>query len=307
MEDIKYYLNQFLEYLEIEKNRTPKTTENYHRYLERFFDFAKIKSPKDITLNKVKSFRLFLNRTKTEKGTPLKYTTQAYHIIALRAFLKFLIKQDVKTLNPEKIELGKLPQREITILNKQELDLLLNAPKGESLKSLRDKAILETLFSTGMRVSELCSLNVDSINVDQGEFPVLGKGGKIRIVFLTESAKKALKEYLKKRENIIDKALFIRIPKNENEKNSDLRLTQRSVQRIIKKYAQKAGIVKNITPHKLRHSFATDLLQNGADIRSVQSMLGHSSISTTQIYTHYTDKQLKEIHKKFHSKNKEKN
>ena len=304
MKEIQEYLNQFLEYLEIEKNRTPKTTENYHRYLKRFIDFAKIKKPEDITLDKVKKFRLFLNRTGKKNHTNLKHTTQAYHIIALRAFLKYLIKQDIKTLNPEKIELGKIPQREIVILNQQELNMLLNAPKGDDLISLRDKAILEVLFSTGMRVSELCSLNIDSISLKQGEFPVLGKGGKIRIVFLTESAKEALKKYLEKRKHILDKALFVRIPKNENEKNQDLRLTQRSVQRIIKKYAQKAGIVKNITPHKLRHSFATDLLQNGADIRSVQSMLGHASISTTQIYTHYTDKQLKEVHKKFHSKNK---
>ncbi len=297
---INQLITQFLEYLEIEKNRSQKTLENYDHYLKRFLIFTKVKNPSDINLEMVRKYRIHLNRITDNDGKSLKKTTQNYHVIALRAFLKYLAKQDIKTLSAEKIELGKNPERDITFLNSDEVKRLLSAPKGDDLSPLRDKAILETLFSTGLRVSELCSLNRDSTNIKNGEFSVLGKGGKMRIVFLSDSAKEAIKKYLLKREDV-DNALFVR---NTNHKKENLRLTERSIQRIIKKYAQKAGIVKNISPHKLRHSFATDLLQNGADIRSVQSMLGHSSITTTQIYTHYSDKHLKEIHKKFHSKEK---
>ncbi len=293
-------ITQFLEYLEIEKNRSQKTLQNYDHYLKRFLSFSNVKKPSEINLEMIRKYRIFLNRTVDQNGKPLKKNTQNYHVIALRAFLKYLAKQDIKTLNAEKIELGKNEAREVTFLNKDELKRLLLAPDENTINGLRDKAILHTLFSTGLRVSELCSLNRESINIDSGEFSVIGKGGKMRIVFLSDEAKKILKKYLSKRKDI-DKALFIRHTKNPKE---DLRLTERTIQRIIKKYAQQAGIVKNVTPHKLRHSFATDLLQNGADIRSVQSMLGHSSITTTQIYTHYTDKHLKEIHKKFHSKEK---
>ncbi len=299
--NLKNLLIQFLEYLEIEKNKSQKTLENYNHYLKRFLEFSKISKPEKIDLETVRKYRLFLNRFIDKHGNTLKKSTQNYHIIALRAFLKYLIKNDIKTLSPEKIELAKALERELVFLEKEEVIRLLASPQGNDIISLRDKAILETLFSTGLRVSELCSLDRVSVNIRSREFSVMGKGRKIRIVFLSDSAKNALEKYLNKRTDI-DKALFIRSIKNFNKEEQSLRLTERSVQRIIKKYAQKAGIVKNVTPHKMRHSFATDLLQNGADIRSVQSMLGHASITTTQIYTHYSDKHLKEIHKKFHSK-----
>ena len=297
---LQQLITHFLEHLEIEKNRSQKTLENYDHYLRRFLVFSKINKASDINLGIIRKYRIYLNRITDEKGNLLQKNTQNYHMIALRAFLKYLSKQDIKTLSAEKIELGKNPAREITFLNNDELKRLLSAPKGDEIDNLRDKAILHTLFSTGLRVSELCSLNISSVNIKSGEFSVIGKGKKLRIVFLSDNARNSLKNYLNKRTDM-DKALFVRHVKN---KKDSLRLSERSIQRIIKKYAQAAGIVKNITPHKLRHSFATDLLQNGADIRSVQSMLGHSSITTTQIYTHYTDKHLKEIHKKFHSKNK---
>lgn len=296
--DIQTLLTQYLEYLEIEKNRSQKTLENYDHYLKRFLNFSKISSPDQIDLELVRKYRIYLNRITDENGKTLSKLTQNYHTIALRSFLKYLAKRDIKTLSAEKIELAKNPAREVVFLNPDELKRLLSAPEGSDIASLRDRAILETLFSTGLRVSELCSLNRDSVNTQNGEFSVVGKGNKLRIVFLSDTAKEALKNYLKEREDI-EKALFIRHAKSDKE---SLRLSARSVQRLIKRYAQKAGIVKNVTPHKMRHSFATDLLQNGADIRSVQSMLGHSSITTTQIYTHYTDKQLREIHKKFHGR-----
>jgi site-specific recombinase XerD len=296
--ELKALKTQFLEHLEIEKNRSQKTLQNYSHYLDRFLEFTQIQDPSKIDLELIRKYRIFLNRLE-EGGKNLGKLTQNYHMIALRSFLKYLAKRDINTLSAEKIELAKNPAREVTFLNQDELERLLDAPEGDDFSTLRDRAILETLFSTGLRVSELCSLNRDSINLDKGEFSVIGKGGKMRIVFLSDTAKEAIKKYLEKRTDI-DKALFIRKPKDNTEEN--LRMSERSVQRLIKKYSIKAGIVKNVTPHKLRHSFATDLLQNGADIRSVQSMLGHSSITTTQIYTHYTDKQLKEIHKKFHSK-----
>ena len=240
-----------------------------------------------------------------EQGRPLKKVTQNYHIIAIRGFLKYLAKRDIKTIPAEKVELGKQEEREVTFLEPAELRRLLQAPEGTSLSSLRDRAILETLFSTGLRVSELCSLNRDEIDINRGEFAVRGKGNKLRLVFLSEPAKAALASYLDKR-NDAHEALFIRIPRNERfEKYEDLRLTPRSVQRIIKKYAVIAGIVgKKVSPHALRHSFATDLLRSGADIRSVQALLGHSSVTTTQIYTHVTDKQLREVHQRFHGKSK---
>ena len=286
---------RFLEYLEIEKGRAVKTIENYDRYLNAFFSFAKVKTPQDIKEHKVREFRIFLNR----KG--LKKKTQNYYLIALRAFLKYLRKIEVESLQPEKIELAKTSTREIDVLSSDELRRLLNAPQGEDLRSLRDRAILELLFSSGMRVSELVSLD-RYIDLNKDELTIRGKGDKLRLVFLSDKAKKALKKYLDKRTDM-DEALFVRLQKNQN-KNESLRLTTRSVERIVKHYAQKAGITKNITPHKLRHAFATDLLQNGADIRAVQALLGHASINTTQIYTHVVDKHLKEVYKKFHSGNK---
>lgn len=297
--NISELIKEFLQYLEIEKNRSLKTIENYRHYLERFLNFAKIKEPLEISDELIRKYRLFLNRLE-ESGKPLKKITQNYHLIALRAFLKYLAKRDIKSLSAEQVELAKIPMRQLEFLDSDELKRLLEAPTGEDFNSLRDKAILELLFSTGLRVSELCNLNRDEIDLKKGEFSVRGKGNKIRVVFLSEQAKASIKNYLEKRTDI-NNALFIRNKKQKNEKE-DLRLTPRTIQRIIKKYAAKAGISKKITPHTIRHSFATDLLHSGADLRSVQALLGHSNISTTQIYTHYTDKTLKEVHKKFHGK-----
>ena len=293
--NIKDLKTEFLNYLEIERGRAVKTLENYERYLDRFFDFAKVNSARDITEQKVREFRIHLNRD------GLKHKTQNYYLIALRAFLKFLRKRDVSSLEPEKIELAKTSTREIDVMTEDELKRLLEAPKGESLKALRDKAILETLFSSGMRVSELASLD-RYIDLTKDELTIRGKGDKLRLVFLSYSAKEAIKKYLDKREDL-DEALFVNLAKNKDESKS-LRLSTRSIERLVKKYAIQAGIMKEVTPHKLRHSFATDLLQNGADLRAVQALLGHASITTTQVYTHVVDKHLKEVFKKFHSKNK---
>ena len=286
--------------MEIEKNRSQKTLENYQRYLLHFSAFAKIKNPSEITAELVRQYRVRLNRAQNSAGNTLKKNTQAYYLIALRSFLKYLAKRNINSLAAEKIELGKIPERKLEFLDTDELERLLAAPKGGEISALRDRAILETLFSTGLRVSELCSLNRDNVNIERGEFAVRGKGSKLRVVFLSDSAKDALKKYLAERSDIHE-ALFVGHHGSLKKKES-ARLTPRSVQRMIKKYAVAAGVIKKVSPHQLRHSFATDLLQNGADIRSVQVMLGHANITTTQIYTHYTDKHLKEIHKKYHSK-----
>lgn len=301
--DLKQLKTQFLEYLEIEKNRSPKTTQNYDHYLRRFFDFAKISQPQQISEELIRKFRIYLNRLTAQDGEPLKKVTQNYHIIALRAFLKYLAKREIKSVSAEKIELGKQEGRQVEFLEAKEVERLLNSPEGTGLTDLRDKAILETLFSTGLRVAELCSLDRDKIDLKRGEVPVRGKGSKIRLVFFSDQAKKHVENYLKGRSDA-DPALFIRIPPKENfSKYENLRLTPRSIQRIIRKHATKAGIIgKKVSPHTLRHSLATDLLQNGADIRSVQAILGHSSITTTQIYTHVTDSRLKEVHERFHKK-----
>lgn len=301
--ELKNLLTDFLEYLEIERSRSRKTIENYKHYLVRFFDWAKINSPKDITYPLVRRYRLHLNRFQDKNGKGLKKITQNYHVIALRNFLKYLAKQDIQTLSAEKIEVGKNSSQIIEFLEPDEVARILGSTAGEDLKSLRDCAVLELLFSAGLRVSELININRDQINLNKQEFSVKGKGGKIRIVFISDTAKDALRKYLDKRTDI-DPALFVRIVGNIPQKDKSLRLTPRSIQRIVKYYASKAGIVKNVHPHTLRHSFATDLLANGADIRSVQAMLGHSSITTTQIYTHVTNQQLKEVHKKFHGKKK---
>ena len=294
---------QFLEYLEIEKGSSLKTVENYDRYLTRFFKFGEITKPKDITDENVREFRLFLNRQsgikiKGQVETSMKKNTQNYYLIALRVFLKYLMKNEIQTLSPDRIELAKIKERSLDLITVEELNRLLAGPNGSDLKNLRDKAILELFFSTGLRVSELTSLDRD-LNLSKGEFSIRGKGEKVRVVFLSETARKAIKEYLAKRKDM-EEAMFIQIS-TVNKKNFS-RLTPRSIERIVKYYAIKAGISKKVTPHIIRHSFATDLLQNGADIRSVQMMLGHSNISTTQIYTHITDKQLQEVHKKFHSR-----
>jgi len=300
---LKNYIQDFLDYLEVEKNRSPKTLQNYNHYLKRFVEFANSAgqqnlSPAHITLPLVRKYRQHLNRTTDNSDRPLKLITQNYHIIALRAFLKFLSKQDVKTLSAEKIELSKIPERTVEFLEASEVENILEAiPQNNHLQNLRDTAILETLFSTGLRVSELTSLTRDKINLQRGEFMIRGKGDKPRIVFLSSDAKSALHQYLDKRKDN-NEFVFIAHVLNTNAEN----LTPRSVQRIIQKYATKAGIVKKVTPHTLRHSYATDLLINGADIRSVQALLGHASITTTQVYTHITNKQLREVHQAFHNR-----
>lgn len=313
----------FLEYCEIGKNQSRNTIAAYWRYLDKFERFAKeidVKDAKDIDLDVIKKYRLYLNRMADNKGQGLKLITQNYHLIALRAFLKYLTKQDIKTLAPEKIELPKNPQRQVEFLEADELKRLFEATKQEKdeISRLRDCAILQTLFSTGLRVSELASLKRETINLERREFTVRGKGGKLRLVFLSDKAAEAIKKYLDKR-NDNHRALFIAHSKigqsiekeiesqssNNNDNNNKKKitgLTPRSVQRIIKKYCLLAGITKKVTPHTLRHSFATDLLQNGADIRSVQTLLGHASITTTQIYTHITNQGLRDIHKKYHDK-----
>lgn len=303
MADLKTLKQQYLEYLEIEKNRSPKTLENYSRYLDRFLTFAKTTKAEDLDDERVRMYRLHLNRLTDKDGQQLMKVTQNYHVIALRNFLKYLAKRGVQSVSAEKIELGKSEDHQVTFLEHGELKRLLEAPEGSGLNSLRDRAMLRMLFSTGMRVSELCSMDRNRIDVKRGEISVLGKGRKIRLVFLSEDAKENISQYLAKRTDV-DEALFIRIPKSGKfGKDSDLRLTPRSVQRIVQKYAIKAGIMgKHVSPHTLRHSYATDLLRNGADIRSVQAMLGHSSVTTTQIYTHVTDSQLRDVHKKFHGK-----
>ena len=295
---------QFLEYLEIEKGSSLKTIENYERYLNRFLEFAKIESPKKITDPLVRDFRLFLNRQSAGNnratGATLKRKTQNYYLIALRAFLKYLAKKRIESLPAECIELAKVPEHSLDLISPQELNRLLSAPTGDDIKSLRDRAILQLFFSTGLRVSELCSLTRD-IDFSSDEFSIRGKGNKIRVVFISDDARRAVNEYLKKR-NDMDDALFVKIGDEKMKTEKKEALTRRSIERIVKQYAIKAGISKKVTPHVIRHCFATDLLSNGADIRSVQMMLGHSNIATTQIYTHITDKQLHEVHKKFHSK-----
>ena len=301
--DIKDLKNKYLEYLEIERGRAQKTLENYGRYLNRFLKFAKIDSVEDLSEDLIRQYRIYLNRIKDKDGDSLKKVTQNYHIIALRTFLKYLAKIGVKTFPAEKVELGKQEERQVSFLELDELDRLLKAPEGNSLDSFRDRSILSVLFSTGMRVSELCSLNRDEMDINRGEISIRGKGSKLRLVFLSENSKRLLSDYLSKRSDV-DDALFIRILKTKTySKDDELRLTPRSIQRIVRKYSIKAGIVgKKVSPHTIRHSYATDLLRNGADIRSVQAMLGHSSVTTTQIYTHVTDKQLREVHQKFHNK-----
>lgn len=300
---------EFLEHVEIEKGNSLKTVNNYDHYINRFLEFAKIDNPKDITDDKIREFRLFLNRqpgvkVRGQSSTTLKKNTQNYYLIALRTFLKYLMKRDVPSLSPDRIDLAKIKERSLDLISVDELNRLLKAPlknniiskKDDSLKNARDKAILELFFSTGLRLSELCSLNRD-LDLSKDEFSIRGKGEKVRVVFLSNSAKDAIREYLKNRKDL-DEPLFIQYSRNGAKEN---RLTPRSIERIVKYYAIKAGISKKVTPHVIRHSFATDLLSNGADIRSVQMMLGHANIATTQIYTHITDKQLRDVHKKFHS------
>lgn len=295
---------QFLEYVEIERGRSLRTVENYERYLDRFLSFSKAEEPADISETVVRDFRLWLNRQPSGvilegRSETLKKKTQSYYLIALRSFLKFLRRRGVSSFDPERIELPKVGERSLNLISQKELLRLLATPEGEDIKTLRDKAILELLFSTGLRISELCSLPRE-INLDVDELPIRGKGEKVRVVFLSSIAKEAVKKYLDKRTDMAD-ALFIQYGRAAS-KATNLRLTPRSAERMVKYYAIKAGISTAVTPHVLRHLFATDLLRNGADIRSVQALLGHAHIGTTQIYTHITDIHLREVHKKFHNK-----
>ncbi|HEY9583879.1 MAG TPA: site-specific tyrosine recombinase/integron integrase [Candidatus Paceibacterota bacterium] len=287
---------EFLQYIEIEKGRSLNTVRNYDQYLSSFLNYTKLKDAKGITDNAVRDFRIWLNRQN------LKKRTQNYYLIALRAFLKYLTRQSIPSLAPDRIELAKTPERSLDLITIEELERLLKSPDTTTVRGLRDKAMLEMLFSTGLRVSELCALDRD-INLKLDEMSVRGKGEKVRVVFISDAARESVKKYLDKRDDM-DDALFARIPQNKNEKlakdKDSLRLTPRSIERIIKQYATRAGISKKVTPHILRHIFATDLLRNGADLRSVQMLLGHANINTTQIYTHVTDTELKKIHKRFH-------
>lgn len=295
---------EFLEHLEIERGRAVKTIENYDRYLTRYFAQMRVKNVSDITEQNIREFRLWLNRQPGTAGDLMKRRTQNYYMIALRALLKYLRKRGVPCLSPERIELAKLPERQIDLVTPAELGRLLKAP-AEALVSekdehkrrayLRDQAILELLFSTGLRVAELCALDTD-LDLSRDEFSVRGKGDKVRVVFLSPAAKAALRDYLSARKDM-EEALFV-----DGRPNKLHRITPRDVQRHLKGYAARAGITSKVTPHTLRHAFATDLLSNGADIRSVQQLLGHASINTTQIYTHVTDSHLRDVHKKYHSR-----
>ena len=293
---------EFLEYIEIERGGSLKTVRNYDHYISKFIAFSKVTSPKGITDDAIREFRLHLNRSpgvfvKGQARATMKKNTQNYYLIALRRFLKYMMKRGITSLSPDRIELAKVGGRHLDLISRAELDRLRAAPilvrdaalassnAGDELKALRDKAILELFFSTGLRLAELCSLNADlDLSKD--------------VVFLSDDAKDAIRAYLGKRKDM-DEPMFVQFSSRKTEGN---RLAPRSIERIVREYATRAGISKKVTPHVLRHSFATDLLENGADIRSVQVMLGHANIQTTQIYTHVTDKQLREIHKKFHGK-----
>lgn len=303
-------IDQFLEYLEIEKGCSPLTIQVYERYLKRFSlwlaETCPKPKPEDITLDLVRKYRLHLARLTGQKGLPLKNTTQNYHIVALRAFLRYLSAQrDIATLSPDKIELPKSSTRTVTFLNSEQIERLLSGPDTSNVIGLRDRAILETLFSTGLRVSELARLNRDQINLEREEFGVIGKGNKPRVVFLSDTAAEWIKLYLESRKDYF-KPLFIRYSGHRDSVSDGekMRLTPRSIQLIVGRYARLCGLPFETTPHTLRHSFATDLLIGGADLRSVQEMLGHESIRTTQVYTHVTDRRLREVHKAFHSRNK---
>jgi len=308
--DLPTLVNDFLEYLVVTKNRSMLTIADYRHYLTRFLDWLNEVHPQaqasDIDMETVRRYRLYLASFRNQNGVLLKRITQTYHIIALRSFLRYiLVQRDIPTLSPDKIELPKQTSRSVNFLNAEQVERLLNSPKIENEAGLRDKTILEVLFSTGLRVSELVSLNRDHIDLERREFSVKGKGSKVRVVFLSDAAVHWLERYLRARKDPF-KPLFIRYSgsKDERKDGEKMRLTARSVQKIVETYAKRSGLSFDVTPHTLRHSFATDLLIAGADLRSVQEMLGHESIRTTQVYTHVTNKHLKEVHQAFHSRNK---
>jgi site-specific recombinase XerD len=308
---LELLIAEFLEYLEIQKGFSPLTIREYRHYLKRFHnwltDNSSATEPDQINLEVVRRYRLYLAHFRARDGLSLRRGTQSYHIVALRAFLRYLLVQrDIPTLSPDKVELPKQGSRSVSFLNPGQMERLLNSPIISNNAGLRDRTILETLFSTGLRVSELVSLNRDQVDLERKEFGVKGKGNKIRVVFLSDTAAEWIERYLKSRRDHF-KPLFIRYSgavKAENN-GEKMRLTARSIQNIVAKYAKRSGLPIEATPHTLRHSFATDLLISGADIRSVQEMLGHESIRTTQVYTHVTNRHLKEVHKAFHSRDRQ--
>lgn len=291
----------FIEHLEVERGRSQKTAENYHLYLQRLVEFAGDELIETIDAELIRKWRLWLNRYRNDTGDSLSTLTQSYHLIALRSFLAYCSKRNIKTLTPEKVELPKVKKKQVTFLDDDEMKRLIDSVDTQTTIGLRDRAIIELLYSSGLRVSELVNLNRDHVNLNRGEFMVRGKGQKDRPVFVSPEATEWLARYLETRgDSAIP--LFIRYSGNETGdiKGEHLRLTARSIQRLTAHYALLAGITKHVSPHTMRHSFATDLLMNGADLRSVQSLLGHSNIATTQIYTHVTDPHLKEVHRRFH-------
>ncbi len=301
-------ITEFLEYLEIEKGCSFLTTRVYRHYLDRFHNWLSENSPtrraEDIDLELIRRYRLYLAHLRTRNGLLLKRVSQSYHIIALRAFLRYLlVKRDIPTLSPDKIELPKQSSRSVSFLDPEQIQRLLNSPQISNEIGLRDKAILETFFSTGLRVSELVRLNRDQIDLKRQEFGVKGKGNKLRVVFLSDTASQWIERYLQSRQDRF-KPLFIRYSGSvDTQKDGEkMRLTARSIEKIVAKYARRCGLSIKVSPHTLRHSFATDLLIGGADLRSVQEMLGHESIRTTQVYTHVTNRHLKEVHKAFHGR-----
>ncbi len=309
METLQNLIQSFMEYLEIERNCSKLTIRDYKHYLNIFENWlSKVyprKSIENVDLNTIRKFRVYLASKVDKQNQVLMKVTQNYYVIALRSFLKWLIKNDYHVLAPEKIDLPKVDAKSLKFLSDEQVKTLLNAPSISTPAGLRDKAILETLFSTGLRVSELCRLNRDQINFQTREFGVIGKGQKPRVVFLSESAVHWLQRYLAVREDTF-RPLFIRYSGGQDNLNygEKMRITSRSVQRLVDKYVKQVRLPIKISPHGLRHSFATDLLIHGADLRSVQEMLGHKNIATTQIYTHVTNFQLKKVHERFHSGNK---
>lgn len=309
--DLQTLVREFLEYLEIERNVSKLTIRNYKHYLGRFLGFLAGHSPTPplpaaITAESIRQFRLYLSRFSDERGMTLKRVTQNYHLIALRSFLKYLAKRDIAVVSADKIDLPKAESHSIKFLERDQIERLLNMPQNMGTpEGLRDKAILEVLFSTGLRVSELVGLNRDQVNLERREFGVIGKGRRQRVVFLSDKAAEWLGKYLAGREDKT-RPMFIRYagkkPRENDASGESLRLTSRSVQRLVEKYVRAAKLPIKITPHGLRHSFATDLLSGGADLRAIQELLGHKNVSTTQIYTHITNPQLRAIHERFHRK-----
>lgn len=303
---INNLITDFLEYMEVDKGHSVLTVRNYDHYLRRFSGFAKnsgVEVPEKIDQELIHKYRLYLHRLPDATGKNIiEKSTANYHLIALRAFLKYLGTRGIQTLSPERIELAKTGERQISFLDDEELDAILKQPDLKTIQGRRDKAILDLFFSTGLRVSELCNLKKDDINLEKSEFSIAGKGNKVRVVFLDQEARESIKSYLNVRDDK-NPYLFISYGHSLHPSPSTLRpssMTPRSVQRMVRKYAKMAGITKHVSPHTMRHSFATDLLMSGADLRSVQELLGHVSVTTTQIYTHVTDQHLAEVHQAFH-------